>query len=118
LNGLETIGAGNNKRGPGRACCRFTPLRLPPVAFDQDPAAIALFIVMGNPDCAGMRRTNPIAMNPDVAVAIPAVIAIDPDPSGMRWMVVDLDDGRRGRHTNDHLRGCDRRRKTESKQPS
>jgi hypothetical protein len=91
-------------------------LRLAPVAFDQDVAAIALFIVMGYPNGAGMRRMDPVAVNPDVAMTIPAVIAVLPNPAGMRWMIMDFDDGRRGRHTNNHLPHSDRRCQTQSKQ--
>ena len=89
---------------------------LPPVTFNQDPAAIALLPVMGNPHGAGVRRMNPISSHPNVAVAIPAVIAIMPNPAGMRRVVVFLNDGRRRRNTNDYLSDSGRRHETESKQ--
>ena len=91
-------------------------LRLPPVAFDQDPAVTALFVVMGHPDIAGMRRANPVTMDPDVAVAIPAVITVNPDPTFMRRTVVGFDDGRGRRHANNHLRKSGGRHETECKQ--
>ena len=87
-----------------------------PVAFDQDPAVTAMLPAMRDPDRATMRGANPVAVNPDVAVAIPAVIAVDPDPTFMRWMVVDLDDGRGGRHANDDLRRNGGRNEADSKQ--
>ena len=63
-----------------------------PVAFDQNPAVAAMLPVMCDPDTAAMRRTYPMAVNPDVAVAVPTVVAVDPHPSLMRRMVVDLVD--------------------------
>jgi len=86
------------------------------VALDQDIAVTAMFPVMGNPDRIGMRRMNPTAVNPDVAVAVPTVIAVVPDPAGMRWMVVDLDDRLGRRYANDDLRHNGSRNETESKQ--
>ena len=87
-----------------------------PVAFDQDPAVTAMLPAMRNPDRAMMRGANPVAVNPDVAVAIPAVIAVDPNPTFMRRMVVDLDDrlGRRNAHND--LRHTGGRNETDSKQ--
>ena len=89
---------------------------LPPVAFDQDPAVTALFPAMRNPDRARMRRADPMAVDPDVAVAVPAVIAVDPDPSVMRRTIVSFDDGRGRRNANDNLRQSGRRSQTKSKQ--
>ena len=77
---------------------------LAPVTLDQDPAAVALFPMMSLPGGSRMRWVRPVAVNPHVAVAVPAVISVNPHPSLMRWMIVDLDDRRRGRHTNDYLR--------------
>ena len=74
------------------------------MAFNQHPAVAAVLPAMGDPDRAGMGRPDPMAMHPNVAMAIPAVIAVDPDPAVMRWMLVDFDDGRGRRHTNDNLR--------------
>ena len=75
---------------------------LPPVTLDQDPAVTALFPAMGGPDRAGMRGVDPVAVDPDVAVAIPAVIAVDPNPTGVRRTIVDFDNGRGRRHANHH----------------
>ena len=72
---------------------------------------------MGNPDTAAMRRTRPTAMNPGVAVAVPTVVAVDPHPSFMRWMVMDLDDRCRRRNADDDLRHRNRRSETQGKQP-
>ena len=86
------------------------------MTFNQDPAVTAMFPTMRNPNRAAMRGPHPVAVNPDVAVAVPAVITIDPDPTFMRWMVVDLDDGRRRRHANDDLRHNGGRNEADSKQ--
>lgn len=87
-----------------------------PVAFHQHPTVTAVLPAMRNPYCAAMRGANPVAVNPDVPVAIPAVIAVDPDPTFMRRMVVNFDDGLRGRHANDDLRHSGGRNETDSKQ--
>jgi hypothetical protein len=70
------------------------------VTFDQDPSVTAMVPVMGNPNGAWTGRPGPMAVNPHITVTIPAVIAVNPNPAVMRWMVVDLDDGRRRRHMN------------------
>ena len=74
------------------------------MSFDQDPSVAAMFPVMGNPDGALVRRMRPMAMYPDVVVAVPAVVAVDPDPSSMRWMVMDLNDRCRRRNADEDLR--------------
>ena len=86
------------------------------MAFDQDPAVAAMLPAMRHPDRAAMRGANPVAVNPDVTMAIPAVIAVDPDPTLMRWMVVDFDDRLGGSHANDDLRKSSGRHETDSKQ--
>jgi len=86
------------------------------VALDQDPAVTTMLPVMGDPNRVAMRGANPVAVNPNVAVAIPAVVAVDPDPTFMRWMVVDLNDGRGGLHPNHDLRRNGGRNEADSKQ--
>lgn len=63
--------------------------------------------VAGNPDGVGTRRGSPAARNPDIGAAIPAVIAGDPDPSGMRARAGVFDDDGRWADTDiDTLRRC------------
>src|ERR1700691_6214576 len=73
--------------------------------------------MMGNPDGAVMWRPHPLTMNPDVAVAIPTVVAVVPHPSVMRWMVMMLNDGRRRCNAHNNLCQCNRRSETQSEQP-
>ena len=87
------------------------------MAFDQNPAVSAPVPVMGDPDGAGMRRLCPMAMNPEVLVAVPAMVAFDPYPSVMRWMVMMLNDRRRRRNADDDLSHCNRGREKQSEQP-
>ena len=87
-----------------------------PVPFDQDPAVTAVLPAMGDPDRVAMRGANPVAVDPDVTVAVPAVIAVDPDPTFMRRTVMDFDDGRGRRHANYDLRESSGRYETDSKQ--
>src|SRR5580693_549565 len=72
---------------------------------------------MGNPDGAGMRWMHPTAVSPDVAVAIPTVVAVVPHPSVMRWMVMMLNDGRRRCNAHNNLCQCNRRSETQGEQP-
>ena len=71
---------------------------------------------MRDPDRVAMRGANPAAVNPDVTVAVPAVITVDPDPTFMRWMVMDFDDRLGGSHANYDLRESSGRNETDSKQ--
>ena len=97
-----------------RPAFAFMADELPPMAFDQDPAVATMFPAMGLPDGAGMLRARPVAVDPNVAVAVPAVIAIDPHPVAMRWAIVNLDDGRRRLYANHNLshHGCGRHAKS------
>jgi hypothetical protein len=54
-------------------------------------------------------------VNPDVTVAVPAVITVDPDPTFMRWMVMDFDDRLGGSHADYDLRESSGRNETDSK---
>jgi hypothetical protein len=98
--------SGKKVRGAETPLSSFLFSGLPPVAFDEDPAIAPLLPAMGNPGRAGMRGADPVAVDPDVAVAIPAVIAVDPDPAFMRRRAIVFDDGRGRRHANhnSHLR--------------
>ena len=75
--------------------------QLPPVAFNQDVPAVAMHPVMGDPVLAMMGRTVPAPVNPDVAGAIPAVIAADPDKFRTRSRASGFNDGG-GRSYADH----------------
>jgi hypothetical protein len=92
----------------GPAFCLFRSFRLLPVPFHHHPATIALLIMMSDPYRAGMRRTNPAPVNPNVTVTVPAVIAVVPHPTRTRGMIVDLNNGRGRRNPNHYLRhqGC------------
>jgi len=86
------------------------------VAFDQDPAVTTVLPTMRDPYRAFMRRVGPVAVDPDVAVAVPAVIAVDPNPSAVRRTVVGFDDGIGRRYANYDLRKSGGRRETNCKQ--
>ena len=87
-----------------------------PVTFDQNPAVAAVLPAMRHPDRAVMRRASPMTVDPDVAVAIPAVIAVDPNPSMMRRTVMSFDEGRGRLHAHYDLRKSGGRHETDSKQ--
>ena len=101
-----------------RPAFAFMADELPPMAFDQDPTIATMFPAMGFPDGAGMLRTRPMAVDPDIAVAIPAVIAVDPHPSFVRRTIVRFVDGRGRRDVNhnSYLSHHGRGRHTKSKQ--
>jgi hypothetical protein len=65
------------------------------VAFDPVVAATLVPPVAGNPDRVRARGFRPAAGDPDVASAIPAVKAADPDPAGMGTVAGVFDDDRR-----------------------
>jgi hypothetical protein len=98
--------SGKNESGAETPLSSFLFSGLPPVAFDEDPTIAPLLPAMGNPDRAGMRGADPMAMGPNVAMAVPAVIAVDPHPAFMRRRAIAFDDGRGRRHAshNSHLR--------------
>ena len=79
------------------------------MAFHQYIAAVTLFPAMRDPNCSEMRGTNPAAVDPDVAVAIPAVITIIPHPTVMRRTVVNFNNWGWWSYANNHLRHCYRR---------
>ena len=57
---------------------------LAPVSFVPDVAAALSAPLTLHPDRAGMWGTHIVATNPDVAAAVPAVVAADPDPIVVR----------------------------------
>jgi hypothetical protein len=85
------------------------------VTFDQDPAVTAMLPAMRDPDRAMMRRADPVAVHPNVTVAIPAVITVNPHITLMRRTVVDLDDRLGRSHANYDLRKSSGRYETDSK---
>ena len=84
--------------------------QLAPVAFDEEPAAVAIRPMSGYPLRARMRLHNIAAWNPDVAGSVPAMVSAGPDISGMRRRAGALDDNRGRGNTNDDLR--ERRRRS------
>jgi len=74
-------------------------LRLLPVAGVPDVAATLFAPLTFDPDGAVMRRAAVGSVDPDVAVAIPAVIAGNPDVAFMRGDGYDLH-GTWGRRAN------------------
>jgi hypothetical protein len=88
------------------------------VTFYKNVATVAVHPAMGDPVLAGMGRTVPAAGNPDIAGAIPAVIAIDPDVSVARDWTACLNNGG-GRSYADHdLRKRGGRQQSGSEQQS
>jgi hypothetical protein len=83
---------------------------LAPVAFDPDIAAVSVGPVAFDPAGVGVGWFDVGSGNPDVAVAVPAVVAGVPGPVGMlmRW---DRDDFNRTRRwwtdADDDLGLCD-----------
>jgi hypothetical protein len=71
------------------------------VSLYEDIPAVAMHPVMANPMRARMRWTIPAARNPDIARAVPAVVAADPDKAGAGRWTASFDD-RRGRPDTDH----------------
>jgi hypothetical protein len=75
---------------------------LAPVAVVPDLAAALAAPVARDPDGSGMGRLGVTAADPDVAAAVPAVIAGNPDPAAMWGRGDNLYPTRRGRPDTNH----------------
>jgi hypothetical protein len=87
---------------------------LAPVAFNPDVAAASVGPVAADPDGVGVWRFHIVSGNPDVAVAVPAVVAVVPGPAGVLvwWWRDYLNRVRWGRaDSDDDLGLCDARNK-------
>jgi hypothetical protein len=93
----------------GFLCLKIAVEELAPVAFDEHIASTAMYPVMGHPMCMAVRRTIPSARRPDIAVAIPAMIAINPFIFGTGAWAASFDDGGRRSYTDHDL--CKRGRR-------
>ena len=71
---------------------------------------------VSDPALALMGRTLPAAGNPDVVVAIPAVIAVDPHETTLRRPAALFNDRGRGANADHYLRKRCRRQQCESEQ--
>jgi hypothetical protein len=79
----------------------INPSRLAPVSFVPDIAATLSTPFTGYPDGTGVRGTHVAAADPDIAMAVPAVIAADPDVIAMRaWRYRNDFDGARWRRSD------------------
>jgi hypothetical protein len=74
------------------------------MAFDEDPAIVAVNPVVSYPTRAGMGRTIPAAGNPDIALTVPAVIPVDPHEAPFRRTAALFGDDGRGANANHNLR--------------
>jgi hypothetical protein len=88
------------------------------VAFDEDPAFVAMDPAMGNPVSMGMGWALPATGNPDVAIAVPAVVAIDPDEFAAGGDGARFNDGGGWSDTDNDLRKGRSRQQSYSKQQS
>jgi len=84
------------------------------VAFDHDPAIVAVNPMVGDPMRTGMGWAIPTAWNPDVAATVPALISVNPHKAALRRRRTTLDDGGRRADANHNLRKGRCRRQTES----
>jgi hypothetical protein len=75
-----------------------------PVTFDPDVAAVVLVPVTGDPVGVGVGRFDVGSGDPDVAVAVPTMVAIVPGPARVfvRGDRDHFDWTRRGRTDSDH----------------
>jgi hypothetical protein len=68
------------------------------VTFDPVIAAALMRPVSVDPHSVAARRLDPVAGNPDVGAAVPAMITVDPHPAFVRAWTRMFDDGRRRAH--------------------
>ena len=92
----------------------FLIVKLAPVAFFENPAIVAVNPMMGNPVPTGVGWTIPAAGCPDVAIAVPAMVAVDPNISAIRRWWTALNDGGRRSDADHNLREGSGRSQTES----
>jgi hypothetical protein len=71
------------------------------MTFNQDPPVVTMNPAMGDPACVRVWGTIPTARNPDVAAAVPAVVAVDPDVLAAGTGTASFNDGS-GRSNADH----------------
>jgi len=79
---------------------------------------MAMFPAMGHPVGMTMGRTVPAARHPDIAGAIPAMVATDPFVFGAGARAASLDDGGGRSYTDHDLRKRGSRQQSGSKQQS
>src|SRR5579871_374954 len=75
-------------------------LALPPAPFHKNPAVVTMFPARSDPHSVRTWRRHPYATAPDVAMAIPCVVAGLPNPSRMRGRSIVLHHGRRWPNMN------------------
>lgn len=90
-------------------------LRLAPVAFDEDPSAVAISPMGGHPLGVGARRGYISSGYPDITASVPAMVSAGPDITLVRGRSGMLDDNRGRGNANNNLRERWRRGKCTSK---
>ena len=82
---------------------------VPPMTFDPNIATVALVPVTGDPVGVGVGWFGVVSVDPDVVVAVPAVIAVVPGPTRVLvwWGGNDFNGARRRRSdANNDLSLC------------
>jgi len=82
-----------------------------PAAFDPDVSIVTMLPAAIHPDCVRVRRGDVFARDPDVGVAVPAVVPVAPGPVAMLdWRFgASFDDAGRRSNADDNLRACHER---------
>jgi len=72
--------------------------------FNQHPFPVLMFPPVSYPMRVRMRRTLPVAVNPNIMIAVPAMVAVNPNKTGLRRHAALFNNGSRWTYANRNLR--------------
>ncbi len=84
------------------------------MSFDQHPFPVPVNPAVSHPVRVRMRRTLPVAVNPNIVIAFPAMVTVNPDKSRLRRHAALFNNRSRGAYANCNLRLRSRRNHCQS----
>jgi hypothetical protein len=99
-SGTAEVAAGDCRSPPRRP---FEPSKLPPISFHQNITAIAAYIMMRDPVGVRPRRLFPPPRGPCIGVAVPTMVAANPNMLAARRRSAPLNNHMRRRDVNHNI---------------